>query len=179
MAKQLDLSERPWVSADVSIAQPLLFNESGAVTSIRVRLKNVGRSMALYVSVWTALKVGAPDPSEQEKLCAVPKAPANANSDYGYLVFPDQELDEVQPLIAPSKDIEEGVKGPIAGMVMFYVLVCVDYRSSFDPIHHQTRLVRLLARPDPTRGTMMGTFDPHLVYAQLALLPRQHGDSAD
>jgi hypothetical protein len=179
MQKQLDLSERPWVSADVSIAQPLVFDQRGGVTAIRVRLKNVGHSVALYVSVWTALKVGAPDPAEQEKLCAVPKSPVNADSDYGYLLFPDQQIDEVQPMIAEPNAIEQGLKGPIEGVVTLYVLICVDYRSSFDPQHHQTRLVRLLARPDAKTGAMMGSFDPHYIYHQLSLLPRLHGDSAD
>jgi hypothetical protein len=179
MEQQLELSQRPWVSADVSMAQPLAFDQRGGVTGVVVRLRNVGHSVALYVSVWTALKVGAPDPSEQIKLCAIPKSPVNANSDYGYVLFPDQQIDERQPVIAEPTAINQALQGPIPGMVTLYLLVCVDYRSSFDTNHHQTRLVRLLARPDAATGAIMGTFDPQYAYNQLFLLPQMHGDSAD
>src|SRR5258708_1915010 len=52
MEKQLHLSERPWVSADIHIAQPLEFDQRGAVLGLTIRLKNVGHSVAQYVSVW-------------------------------------------------------------------------------------------------------------------------------
>src|SRR5271157_2983162 len=172
MEKQLHQSERPWVGADILITQPLVFDQRGAVLGLTIRLKNVGHSVAQFVSVWMSLKFGAPDLSELERLCAIPKSPTNFNSDYGYLLFPDQQVDAYQPVIAPPKEIAEAVKGPIVGKVLPYLLVCIDYRSAFEPLHCQTRLLRLLSSPDPKTGIMMGAFDPQGVYPQLALLPQ-------
>ena len=46
-ARQLELSERPWVQAQISIAGPFNFNVNGANLHLRFQLLNTGHSPAL------------------------------------------------------------------------------------------------------------------------------------
>jgi hypothetical protein len=183
--------ERPWVSADVQIAAPLIFDERGAVTGINVALTNKGRSVAKYASLWTALVVdGIDNPfTVQKKLCGIPKLEKNVQSDYGDMIFPDQPpIKEFRPLIAPSQKINAGLeKGIFSGWpdhkprVAFHVVVCVDYVGAIDIKHYQTRNIFSLSYPEQ-RGnfaTAMGAFDPNTAYNQLTLTPIGHGASAD
>src|SRR5712691_1275469 len=48
-AKQLELSERPWVSAQIKVYKPLTIDEKGGHIGITVVLKNTGNSVALDV----------------------------------------------------------------------------------------------------------------------------------
>ncbi len=179
MQQQMDLSERPWVSADLVVSNPLKFGPGGAFIGMNIVLRNVGHSVARYVSVWTALKPRAFDPRDQQELCGRPKAPINNKSDYGYLLFPGQNpVPEYQAAIADPNEIDNLVKN--GEIVQFSYLVCIDYKSTFDERHHQTRLVRTLGWPDHKSGLMMGAFDPQQgVYNELTLSPVLHGDSAD
>jgi hypothetical protein len=49
--KQFEMSQRPWVYPDISIVGPLNFDEDGgARVSVRFDLKNIGHSVAVYVT---------------------------------------------------------------------------------------------------------------------------------
>jgi len=181
--KQLELSERPWVSADVSIEPPLVFNQNGNGASmwVDVLLKNVGHSVARYVTVWPALKVDSVLKMEKDEteLCNIPKSPTNANSTSGYLLFPNESVNDRQPVIVSPKEITEALKGQIKGRVEPFLIVCVDYKSVFEPSHHQTMRLRTIIFGEPG-GVAYGAFDPlHGSYPNIAIIPQMHGDSAD
>jgi hypothetical protein len=183
--------ERPWVAAEVAIAQPLVFDDRGAVSGVNVTLTNKGHSAAIHTSVWTALVVDGVDDAiaEQKRLCGIPKLAKNKRGDYGRLIFPEQSpLVEPQGLIALPDKVKKGIQKGIdsgwfdrSGKIALYVVVCVDYLDTFDASHHQTRNLFTLAYPEQ-RGNFaisMGAFDPHRTYGELQLLPSGHGASAD
>lgn len=183
---QLQLSHRPWVSADVAVASNLIFDERGAVLMLNITMRNFGHSVAKYASLWTEFVVaGVHDLNQShERLCNIMKQPVNEKSDYGWLLFPDQLVIEPRPLIANLKDIEQALKSghfKDVGAVGLHLIGCVDYQSSFDPKkRHQTRFVYLVGRIDQQRNTVMGTFDPHnKFYVKIVLTPTMHGASAD
>lgn len=177
---QLQLSERPWISVDVKAIPPLFFDQGGGHMEVNVALKNVGHSAAQFVGVWTSLEVGEPDLKAESKLCGMIKSPANSKSDYGHLIFPDQAMNEQQPVIADPKAIQEYLKhSPYGDDIALCLLVCVDYKSTFDSVHHQTRLIRMLGRPDWQRNIVMGAFNPKTTYGEIRLDAPMHGDSAD
>jgi hypothetical protein len=50
-ASQLELAERPWVDANITVNGSISFNENGANVPIKIALKNSGPSPALSVHV--------------------------------------------------------------------------------------------------------------------------------
>jgi len=60
-AKELELSERPWISADIVHNGPLMFDSSGASLSVRVLIRNTGHSPALNTTVVPLVSLGAQD----------------------------------------------------------------------------------------------------------------------
>jgi hypothetical protein len=182
---QLELEHRPWVSADVSVASNLIFNEIGAMLTLNVTMKNAGRSVAKNVSLWTSFVIDGVDGLIQshEKLCSVMKRPENEKSGYGWLLFPEQGVTESRPIIALQDGIKRGLEtGPFKdiGAVSFHIIGCVDYQSTLDPKkHHQTRFVYLLGRVNSKTGMIMGTFDPNAPPEPIIITPTMHGMSAD
>src|ERR1700690_3125664 len=50
---QLELSHRPWVSVEVGVASNLIFDQRGVLLALKVKMSNVGHSVAKFVSLWT------------------------------------------------------------------------------------------------------------------------------
>ena len=131
---------------------------------LKFTLRNVGHSVAQYVRVWTALEMTANWPAAQERICAIPKAPVNEKSDYGYLIFPGQIVMDTIPASATAEHAKQALAdSPFTGggMVELNVLICVDYKSALGPGRHQTRRALGVAYPDRARnGILMGAFKP-------------------
>jgi hypothetical protein len=180
---QLELSHRPWISAEVSVGSELVFDERGGTLMLSAAIKNVGHSVAKHVSLWTEFVIGGDNvQTAHEKFCNVIRQQNNA-SDYGWLLFPDQGITEPRPVIARLADVERGVReGPFkdSGEISLHLIGCVDYQSTLDPSkHHQTKFVYLVSRVDPS-GRLMGNFNPKVAaYGRIVITPTMHGASAD
>jgi hypothetical protein len=176
-------SERPWVAVSITPASDFQYDEiRGGFITLKFTLTNVGHSLAKYTSVWTDLAMNEKWPEYMKRICAIPKAKVNAKSDYGYLLFPGQSVSDMIPAAARVEDIRHALATtPFqgGGVASVDVVVCVDYESVMDSLHHQTRIVRGLSYPDPARGVLMGAFAPNRSYSKIILTPRLHGDSAD
>ena len=152
---------------------------------MRYTLTNVGHSLAKYVSVWTALDLNGGWKDAQDRICSYPKLPQNSKSDYGYLLFPGQTVLDQTPAQATSEDVTRALNptvSPLAikKMVAVDIVVCVDYVSTIDMQHHQTRLVRgVLSDEGTENAALVGTFVADRQYGKLAFVPHLHGDSAD
>lgn len=61
--QQLEMSERPWVDADIKIAGPLTFNINGGSLPLMITFRNSGNSPAFGTSVvpQIVIKLGGPD----------------------------------------------------------------------------------------------------------------------
>ena len=73
-ARQLELSQRPWISIDTSIGSPLTFTSEGAAqVSVKFVIRNVGGTPAKGLSVDPELSIasqGEQDPvMERSKVC--------------------------------------------------------------------------------------------------------------
>ncbi len=69
-AKQLELSERPWVDADIRINGPLRFNANGANLDVLVTSRNSGHSPAFNATITPTLVTGGPGPiDERNETC--------------------------------------------------------------------------------------------------------------
>ena len=184
--KELELTHRPWIAVDIAPISPLVFDQRGCVMHFNVTMKNVGHSVAKNVSLWTDLAIsGIHDPMKvRDELCNIMKRPENENSDYGWLLFPNQQAIEQRPAIKSPADVQKAVEMRLfqgLNAIGLHLVGCVDYPSAFDPKrHHQTRFVYLVGYVDPAKGFAMGAFDPAVkAHYNIILTPTGHGASAD
>jgi hypothetical protein len=56
--RELELSERPWIDADISVAGALTFDPNGAVIPLKIILRNSGHSPGLHIGVDAITLVG-------------------------------------------------------------------------------------------------------------------------
>ncbi len=179
--KQLELSQRPWVSV-TRIPQELRFQPDAAFLGCVYKLGNCGASVAWNISIWAELV-----PTEKDwhpvlqKLQNVMTMPANADSDYGFVLFPNETLTHYQPAMLTRADLDISIKNDIfkgTGKVGFYLVGCIDYRSHASPDHYRTSFVDLVGYP-VSGGRIMGAFDPaQQIHASIVLTPHGHGASA-
>ena len=60
-AQQLELSERPWVDADISIDGALVFDRDGAHIPLKIVLRNSGHSPAMHTAIYPVPLIGFRD----------------------------------------------------------------------------------------------------------------------
>ncbi len=175
------VANRPWVSAEVFVDGPLQFTQNGATIALKVRLQNIGHSVAKSVDAWPRLtfdRIKALD--SLQEVCNIANAPVNAKSDFGFLLFPDQPAIAVPtPVSATLQDIQIGQKESSNGDVHPFVLICVDYQSTLEERHHQTGLIRMLVQPRPEINATIGAFTAVGEYSGLQTMPARRGDFAN
>jgi hypothetical protein len=185
--KELELAHRPWIAVDIAPSSPIIFDERGCVLMLSVTMTNVGHSVAKHVSLWVGFAIlGIDDPIKvRDQLCDIMKQPQNENSDYGWLLFPNQRVVEARPVIASPENVKKAVGGKIfqgLNAIGLHLVGCVDYPSALDPKkRHQSRFVYGVGYADISKGgIVMGAFDPAVkVYQNIVLTPTMHGASAD
>lgn len=140
--KSVELTDRPWVSVNITLNGPLTFNDQGASVRFMIIAKNVGRSVAVNVTINAEVviprmggDIWAAVIAEQMRVCQ------NIRSEFmSYAVFPE----EVYPCditfgISPEQ-LEQG-RYDESNVISLYVVGCVDYQVSGHEAHHQTRFV--------------------------------------
>ncbi|SRR6266571_1830315 len=165
--KQLEMM-RPWLTSEF-VPTGLMFKEDGGFLGLNITIANTGNSVAKSITAWTELWIDTRTLlSEGSRYCEIPKNAQNKDFQGGAILFPGQHYTFYQPAAATTEIIEKALKSgdfKDQQMVTIYVITCIDYRSTLDTEHHQTRSYFSLSRPDFVRHTMMGIFDPHGIYA--------------
>jgi hypothetical protein len=158
--KQLEMSERPWVSAEFFIDYPIEFQPNGDMgVRLRVVMKNIGHSVATDVR----LVLGAdPEggggwflntPKEQKEMCDNWRNVNFAGQSNGGFttLFPGEVYVEQESFKITKEQIEKvqaevGGKREISGISLFG---CVNYGFAFALGHHQTGFNYDLIKPGP------------------------------
>lgn len=164
--REYELSERPWVYADVMLAKPLTYDVNGASITVRFILRNVGHSPAASTLInMAAYPQGAPsrasDPIlEQKKLCDPMRLYPPDPHAGGFTLFPNQTPPTEDMTVTISRkeisdtQVAEIKRWRLAKPLNFLapiIVGCIDYRFEFSPnTHHQTGFIfNLLAtRPE-------------------------------
>jgi hypothetical protein len=149
-ARQLELSQRPWISIDTSIESPLTFTSAGgAQVSVKFVIRNVGSTPAKGLSVEPKLSIasrGEHDPvMERSKVCEENRMRESGSDG---TLFPKGELTKSVTFLADAWDIvkETSRTGSFAPVV----IVCASYRSTFDDsARYTTGVIYFLRRIDP------------------------------
>lgn len=140
--RQLEASERPWVSLDMNIFGPLIFDNNGANLHVRFSLRNYGHSPAMF---WINARfyphrMNYQDTeSERRKLCFGPQP--FAGGPYDETIFPSAEnfIPRADYGLTSSKeDIDRMVEKHLIAPL---VIACVLYHtSSNNAVRHTVRI---------------------------------------
>ena len=133
-ARQLELTERPWVSIeDARVTSPLTFGPDGAHVGIEIVLRNSGASPAVEVSITPKLYLlprqeGTPRPVD--RLCNNNIPPGISLP--GLTLFPntDSPAERYDVTLSKEEMITSAHGGPI---VVITPVICVAYRPTFNP----------------------------------------------
>lgn len=149
-ARQLELSQRPWISIDASIQSPLTFTAEGAArVSVKFVIRNMGSTPAKALSVEPKLSIashGEHDPvMERSKVCEENRMRESGSDG---TLFPKGELTKSVTFLADAWDIVKETSR--TGSFSPVVIVCASYRSTFDDsARYTTGVIYFLRRIDP------------------------------
>jgi hypothetical protein len=149
-ARQLELSQRPWISIDTSIESPLTFTSAGsAQVSVKFVIRNMGSTPAKGLSVEPKLSIashGDHDPvMERSKVCEENRMRESGSDG---TLFPKGELTKSVTFLADAWDIVKETSR--TGSFSPVVIVCASYRSTFDDsARYTTGVIYFLRRIDP------------------------------
>lgn len=149
--QELEASERPWLSAELSSMEGLTFDENGAEITYFVDTRNVGHSPAISINVYTKLingmSIGGKDLADRQGICDPwPKA-----AEWGEAVFPGQErLNGITSTI-PAGELKKSQMflGPAKGHLNLYLVGCVSYLGTLSDEPYKTTFAYSLINGPP------------------------------
>lgn len=160
-ARQLELSQRPWISIETFIESPLTFTPEGsAQVSVKFVIRNVGSTPAKGLSVQPEISIASLDEQDpvmqRSKVCEENRT-RGAGTD-GTL-FPKVEFTKSVTFLGNAKDIVK--ESNRTGSFSPVVIVCASYRSTFDDsARYTTGAIYYLRRIDPSHpGLYLGMKD--------------------
>ena len=152
--KQLEVSERPWIQLDLALTSPLVFDNDGLRTDLRIITKNSGNSpaaSALMVSQMHLNQGWADQEMFQmrDKLCnELKQSVTNPFSGAIEAVFPGTDPNPTFWRVSvPKSEVDDVTRK--GDRVIPLILTCVIYRFTFNDTFHQTAY-----------SSYVGTFDP-------------------
>lgn len=150
---QLELSERPWVTADAGIVSPFTFDIHGAHITLQFILKNTGHSPAVGIWIETTFFIlgqGHANPiTEQKKVCDLIQQRSPDPRSIGYTLFPGDQIIEKITFNLNAAEIQKFEKDFHAPFIAPTVAGCVDYKFEFSRGHHQTGFIYDVSRIVP------------------------------
>ena len=166
-AKQLEQTERPWLTIDVTPDSSFEFtNDGGVGFSIRPRIRNIGNSVATDITFDARMVVPPMDngsrffhePIDQQKqLCdKVANAPLGPSDNLTMTLFPTSIDESLSHGLSLSKaDIDASkhavvLKTGPGAIISPFIVGCVDYQFAAAIRHHQTRFIYLVQWHDQT-----------------------------
>ncbi len=156
MQKHTEVSERPWLSLEASIASPFTFGADGARVTFQFTVKNSGKSPAVGVflepELYT-LSLKKNPVAERRRLCSelIKRGPA-----LGETVFPGEVMPMLNGLNLTPRDMAEN-SAPGGGGLFIYVIACVAYRPPFGEYPqapYYTGILYDLSRSDPAHPNL-------------------------
>lgn len=170
--RHLGLTERPWMSANVTVASPLTIDDNGVHITIRIELMNFGNSPAIGIWIHPLLYlsgIGKPSAVEERaRICEEASGHPTGATFLGQMLFPRTIPPHVQNFIinATAEDLKRSRiggtddvtgDGPYAkGMYSANIILCVSYRSTIDEVaRHYTASIYDLSWFDPERPSIL------------------------
>jgi len=152
MRDQLEISERPWVDANISLDGPLFFNVNGANLQFVFQLMNTGHSPALAMQIAVRPQTGffSPDPSEyRDDVCKQATRQVIEVPTFGMSLFPNQPFTQRERILFGSADIAKAINKSLGEREDEFqapaIVFCIGYRSTFNDsiVYHTSYIVDL------------------------------------
>jgi hypothetical protein len=135
-------TQRPWIKASVEASGIRFTPEGGLIQSFKVTLKNVGNSVATFVTndlKWAAVKDHADFPNYNE-LCATQTNYAEHHKS-AVAIFPTEDSESFYSLFLSNSTITNKALGIPPHLLDLALVGCVAYRSEFGEETHSTGYV--------------------------------------
>jgi hypothetical protein len=152
--RELELSERPWISAKIEVRKQLSFDaKRKGIMTIATNLINSGHPVALNVEFRNAivpLGASAAISNQIQQFCEpLRKRPHQI---FTNVVFPGDASPVAEVVAFSPEDVAKALDlmhrlDPKMDEITALVISCIDYQFSFTVEHHQTQYGFLLARP--------------------------------
>jgi hypothetical protein len=152
IARQLELSQRPWVSINATVVSPLTYDSEGAAeVTLKLAIRNVGSTPAKGLSVEPKMFIAAL--GEQDPLMVRSRV-CEENRTRGLgkdgTLFPTAELTKSLTFRTDAKEILK--ESNRTGSFSPAFVICASYRSTFDDrSRYTTGIIYYLRRIDPAR----------------------------
>jgi hypothetical protein len=153
--RQIEASERPWVSDDISLTSALKFDADGGRVSVKYVMENTGKTPANNVGVEAKIvpfSTMAIDEIERVTK-AIRERAVRKHSLVGHTLFPGKTFTvttstpiERTEMVAEAERM--GFPGA-ANAITPAIVGCAVYRSPFSERYHQTGFIIHLYRRDP------------------------------
>jgi len=132
-AKELELSERPWVDSAVGINGPFAFDVNGAHLNVLITTRNTGHTPALNttVSPYAMIEFGGPNPYQfrDQKCREVVQIVRTSKS--GVSLFPGTTIPYPTTVDLSKEDIEKASKQGKGQISFLKLIVCIAYQPAF------------------------------------------------
>jgi hypothetical protein len=138
----INAAQRPWVSVDVRIAGPLVFNSDGATLTLESRIKNFGRTPAINARVFAYMSLLNSDNLFSE----CDKQRNRGTKMFGELLFPNEASNNNNSVYVSEHDLDVAEQASKDKYLSITIFGCVDYVSTLDTLHHQSRFLYNLYR---------------------------------
>jgi hypothetical protein len=159
--QQLELAERPWISADISLAGPLVFDFNGMHAGFQVVFKNSGHSPAFIMirSDMTVQPNGIDLTKKRDEFCQATEVLGQNNAILNDVVFPGVDIPRTYNLNVTKDELDKAQRfivdnypgsGQILTSVQPVVIFCIAYRPSFKSEgHYMTSYILTITQPRP------------------------------
>jgi hypothetical protein len=159
--------QRPWVSADISLASGLTMDVNGLNVTLSFALKNTGRSPALNVRVVPEIYpmiAPNPDPVGRQKAIADQEAGREATERWGITIFPGDRIHLNISITLSHEEIrrydawftDANATNSSLFLPSLLILGSIAYRSVITSEHLQTGFIRQLEAFDKARSIALG-----------------------
>lgn len=155
-AKQLELEERPWIDANITLNGPLTFDVNGASIPLKIALRNSGHSPAMFTVIsplpLTGFK-GVDAANHVQEVCQNAARISTTMPQFGITLFPNTTFDSPESIGLGKEAMDAATKEPVGShfhdkIMSPSVIVCMAYQPSFKPntVYHTAYIVDLWKR---------------------------------
>jgi hypothetical protein len=160
-ARQLELAERPWVSAGIAIAGPFDFTVNGANIHLKLHLQNTGPSPALNTVIEgrpvDSAFTGGPDTLQmRDEACNAANGMIQKFPTSGIALFPNNPFEQTLTWTFTASELAKnhGAGSRVPGVIVWpAIVICIGYQPPFDPtkIYHTSYILDLFKTDPITR----------------------------
>jgi hypothetical protein len=162
-ASQLELAERPWVDANITLDGPLTFNVNGANIPLKIALRNTRHSPALFTVISPLPLIGSKGPnaaSYLQQVCQDATRMTTTMPQFGITLFPNVNFEQRESIGIGKEEIEnekaskEFPNSHFGDVILSpSVVICIAYRPTFNQssVYHTAYILDLLKLDSASR----------------------------